>query len=100
MSVDRILRRLLFALACIILVAFPVPYLFAEEYFEHEFSNYTALNLTQGISRKKFLVNPVKTTLIKNLSRPESTSKVPVIFLLNIFATAPHTTLSSTILLL
>ena len=100
MSVDRILRRLLFALACIILVALPVPYLFAEEYFEHEFSNYTALNLTQAISRKKFLVNPVKTTLIKNLSRPESTSKVPVIFLLNIFATATHTTLSSTTLLL
>jgi len=100
MSVNRILRRLLFAVAFIILAAFPVPHLFAEEYFEHDLINYTASNLTQRISPQKFFFNSVKPVIIKNISRPESTSKVPVIFLLNIFATATHTTLSSTTLLL
>ena len=100
MSINTILRKLLFALAFTSLAVLPVPHLFVEGDFENELIGYTTANLTQRISKREFLVNAHKATLIKNLSRPESTSKVPAIFLLSLFSTALPNTLSSTILLL
>jgi hypothetical protein len=100
MSGNSILSKLLFALVFTSLAAFPIPHLFAEVYSEHDLISYNGRNLTQGVSKQKFLVNSAKPILIKTLLRLESTSKLSVIFLLNLFPTAPRTALSSTILLL
>ena len=100
MSRNSVRLKLLFALVFTSLAAFPVPHLFAEAYVEHDLISYNGYNLTQGVSKQKILVNSVKPILIKTLPRLESTSKLSVIFLLNLFPTAPRTALSSTILLL
>jgi hypothetical protein len=101
MSINTILQKLLFVpLVLTILAVLPVAQLFCEWAFKDELIDLTKANLTQGISKREFFVNAQKATLIKNLSRPESTSKLLVILLLNFSQIAPRTALSSTILLL
>jgi uncharacterized protein involved in cysteine biosynthesis len=101
MHVTKTIRKLLFALIFAGLTVCPMPHFSAEEYHELiNYNDYKVKNLTQRVSKKKFLVHSEKTVLIKNFSSPEITSTLPGIFLVNLFPTAPRTALSSTRLLL